>query len=90
MIEEILEIMAERGITRREMAEMIGISDASFYQRADAITDFTVSEMEKMCEILGIRFQLFHTETGWDIEAWRSRRDAEHPRRRSRPVRKCK
>lgn len=90
MVEEILEIMAERGITKKEMAEMIGISENSFYQRADAITDFTVSELEKMCEILGIRFQLFHTETGWDIDAWRRRRDAEHPRRRSRPVRKYK
>lgn len=88
MIEEILETMDKRGITHKEMAEMIGISENGFNNRAKAVSDFTVSELEKMCEVLGIRFQLFHTETGWDIDAWRRRRDAEHPRRRCRPVRK--
>lgn len=88
MVEEILEIMEKRGITKKEMAEMIGISENGFYRRAAATSDFTVSELEKMCEILGIRFQLFHAGKGWDIEAWRARRDAEHPRKRSRPVRK--
>lgn len=85
MVEEILETMKARGITQKEMAEMIGISENSFNSRANALNDFTVSELEKMCEILGIRFQLFHTGTGWDIEAWRRRRDAEKPRRRRRP-----
>lgn len=84
MVEEILEIMEKRGITKKEMAEMIGISESGFYSRAAAINDFTVSELEKMCEILGIRFQLFHTGKEWDIEGWRARRDAEHPRRRRR------
>lgn len=90
MVEEILEIMEKRGITKKEMAEMIGISENGFYRRADALSDFTVSELEKMCEVLGVRFQLFHTGKGWDIEAWRARRDVRHPRSRRRPVpREC-
>ena len=86
MVEEILEIMQERGITYKEMAEIIGISENSFGERARCIRDFSVSELEKMCKVLGVQFRLVSTGTGWDIEAWRRRRDAEHPRRRRRSV----
>lgn len=71
MIEEILSFMDEVGVTRKEMAEMIGLTPQEFYRRANAINDFTVTEMEKMCMILGIKFQLVHTDEGWNIEAWR-------------------
>lgn len=86
MIEEILEVMRKRGIQKKEMAEMIGISESSFYNKATGDNDFTVSEMEKMCMILGIRFQLFHADGGWDIEAWRKKRVMEtgNPRRKQR------
>ena len=77
MVEEILKTMEHRGIQRKEMAEMIGISESAFCNKATADSDFTVSELEKMCIILGIKFQLFHTPGGWDIEAWRRRRAAE-------------
>lgn len=88
MVEEILRTMEHRGIQRKEMAEMIGISESAFCNKVTGVNDFTVSELEKMCIILGIKFQLFHTPGGWDIEAWRKKRDAEHPRKRGRPVKK--
>ena len=77
MIEEILETMKRRGIQQKEMAEMIGISESSFCNKATGDSDFTVSELEKMCMILGIKFQLFHTDGGWNIDTWRRRRAAE-------------
>jgi len=77
MIEEILEVMKDRGIQQKEMAEMIGVSESSFHNKMRGDSDFTVSELEKMCMILGIKFQLFHTPGGWDIAAWRRRRAAE-------------
>ena len=84
MIEEILETMKHRGIQKKEMAEMIGISEGSFCNKATGGSDFTVSELEKMCMILGIKFQLFHTPGGWDIDAWRKRRAMES----GKPIRK--
>ena len=77
MVEEILETMKHRGIQQKEMAEMIGISEGSFCNKATGDSDFTVSELEKMCMILGIKFQLFHTPGGWNIDAWRKKRAAE-------------
>lgn len=74
MVDGILETMKHRGIRHEEMAEMIGISENSFHNKATGKSDFTVSELEKMCIILGIKFQLFHTPGGWDIEAWRKKR----------------
>lgn len=84
MVEEVLEIMKHRGITQKEMAEIIGISENVFCQKATAVKDFTVSELEKMCDVLGIKFQLFHTPHGWNMDAWRRRRAAET----GRPLRK--
>lgn len=77
MVEEILKVMEQRGILHKEMAEMIGISEGTFCNKANLVNDFTVSELEKMCDILGIKFQLFHTPNGWNIDAWRKRRAAE-------------
>lgn len=77
MVEEILKTMEHRGIQHKEMAEMIGISESTFCNKANLVTDFTVSELEKMCDILGIKFQLFHTPHGWNIDAWRKKHAAE-------------
>lgn len=86
MVEEVLETMKHRGIQQKEMAEMIGISESSFCNKATGDNDFTVSELERMCMILGIKFQLFHTPGGWDIDAWRKKRVMEtgEPRRKQR------
>lgn len=84
MVEEILKTMEHRGIQHKEMAEMIGISETAFCNKATGVNDFTVSELEKMCLILGIKFQLFHTPGGWDIDAWRRKRALET----GRPLRK--
>lgn len=91
MVEEILKVMEHRGIQHKEMAEMIGISESAFCNKANLVTDFTVSELEKMCDILGIKFQLFHTPYGWNIDAWRKKHAAETGSSTGRKVRRdCK
>lgn len=90
MVEEVLETMNHRGITQEEMAEILGISKNTFWNKANAINDFTVSELEKMCDVLGIKFQLFHTPHGWNMEAWRRRRAAKDGRPIRRERKDCK
>ncbi len=68
------------------MAEILGISKSTFWNKANAINDFTVSELEKMCDVLGIKFQLFHTPHGWNMEAWRRR----HAAKNGRTIKGCK
>ena len=82
MVEEILAIMEERGITGKEMAEIIGLANAnSFYYRAHGNGDFSVTEIEKMCMVLGLEIKLEDTGNGWDMEAWRQKHHP-NPRRR--------
>lgn len=89
MVEEILAIMEARGITGKEMAEIIGFATSeAFYYRASGKGDFSATEIEKMCMVLGLDIKLIDTGNGWDMEAWRQKRDAEHPRKRRRAVKK--
>lgn len=89
MVEEILAIMEARGITEKEMAEIIGLTTCeAFYYRASGNGDFSASEIEKMCMVLGLEIRLEDVGGGWDMEAWRQKRDAEHPRKRRRSVKK--
>ena len=89
MVEEILAIMEARGITQKEMAEIIGLPNCNaFYYRASGNGDFTSSEVEKMCMVLGLEIRLEDVGGGWDMEAWRQKRDAEHPRKRRRSAKK--
>lgn len=53
VIEEILAEMKRQKITQRDMADMIGISPATFTTRAKGEADFHASDIEKMCIILG-------------------------------------
>lgn len=89
MVEEILAIMEARGITQKEMAEIIGLAThEAFYYRAFGNGDFSASEIEKMCMVLGLEIRLEDVGGGWDMDAWRQKRDAEHPRKRRRSVKK--
>lgn len=81
MIEEILLIMESRGITGKEMGEMIGMTYNAFYYRASGEGDFTITDIEKMCMILGLELRLEDVGGGWDMEAWRERNHP-NPRRR--------
>jgi hypothetical protein len=38
--------------------------------------------------VLGLEIRLEDVGGGWDMEAWRQKRDAEHPRKRRRSVKK--
>ena len=86
MVEEILAIMAARGIGQKEMAEMIGLNCNSFYHRTSGRLDFTIAEIEKMCMILGLELRIEDVGGGWDIDAWRKKH---HPDARRRGRRKA-
>lgn len=85
MIEEILAIMAERGITQKEMSEMIGVTENTFLNKGKCRGDFTVAEMEKMCMVLGLEPRLEDTGKGWDIDEWRRRHHPEQKRKAKKP-----
>lgn len=57
-----------------EMAGMIGMTAAEFADCADGKESFTVPDMERMCEFLGVAWHLFqHPERAVDINDWRRR-----------------
>ena len=43
----------EKGLTQEDMAERIGISTFSYLMKENGKRDFTLTEMKKICEILG-------------------------------------
>ena len=86
MVEEILAVMAARGIEQKEMAEMIGLGRSTFQFRVSGRLDFTVTEIEKMCMILGLELRIEDVGGGWDIDAWRKKH---HPNARPRGRRKA-
>ena len=43
----------EKGLTQEDMAESIGISTYSYLMKENGNLDFTLTEMKKICEILG-------------------------------------
>lgn len=44
--------MKEKGIGIKEMGERLGISRTAFYRKSNGITEFTLSEIQKICVIL--------------------------------------
>lgn len=46
--------IAEKGLTQKEVAEMIGITYQSFSEKINNKSHFKVSEIIKLCDILGI------------------------------------
>ena len=43
----------EKGLTQEDMAKRIGISTYSYLMKENGKRDFTLTEMKKICEILG-------------------------------------
>lgn len=44
--------MRERGVTVGGMCELLGISRSAFYRRTRGISEFTLSEIQRMREVL--------------------------------------
>lgn len=50
-----LEIIIKRsGLTKKQLAEMLGLSNMGFYKKLNNITEFKASEIVSLCEILDI------------------------------------
>ncbi|ADZ84499.1 MULTISPECIES: DUF739 family protein [Cellulosilyticum] len=51
-----LEIAIKRaGITKRKLAEMLGLSEMGLYKKINNITEFKASEIAKLAEILDLK-----------------------------------
>lgn len=51
-----LEVAIKRaGITKRELAEKLGLSEMGLYKKINNITEFKASEIYKICKILSIQ-----------------------------------
>ena len=46
--------IAEKGYTQEKLAEEMGVSKNTFSAKIRGYTDFTLSEVSKICSILGI------------------------------------
>lgn len=58
MVETILAEMKRRRIAKTRMADALGIWPQTFCDKAKGKTDFTASEIEKMCMILGLEIKI--------------------------------
>lgn len=47
---ELIAEMAKRGETRRSVAKLLGISNATVSRKLSNETEWTISEIEKLCE----------------------------------------
>lgn len=43
--------MAKYGITQKELANMLGITEVSAYRKFNGKNDWTIKEVDKICEI---------------------------------------
>jgi len=43
------------GLTKREVARQLGLSEMGFYKKINNITEFKASEIEKMINLLSIK-----------------------------------
>lgn len=51
-----LEIAIKRsGLTKREVAKRLGLSEMGFYQKLNNITEFKASEIEALIKLLSIK-----------------------------------
>ena len=48
------ELIVESGLKKQFIAEYLGISRYSLHQKINNITEFKVSEVDKLCELLSI------------------------------------
>ncbi|MCI8387120.1 MAG: helix-turn-helix transcriptional regulator [Clostridiales bacterium] len=47
-------ILYEKGITIRQLAEMVGICQAAMYRKVHGDVEFTYTEVYSICQLLGI------------------------------------
>lgn len=62
-----LEILIKRsGLTKKEVAKRLGLSDMGFYKKINNITEFKASEIMILAELLGIENmdEIFFTPIG--------------------------
>ncbi len=52
--EKLLEEMDKKGISVGEMGKRLGMSRSAFYRKTKGISEFTVSEIQKIIVILGL------------------------------------
>lgn len=69
-MDEILAEMERQKITGAEMGELIGLSQSAFSCRVTGRTDFKMSEIEKICMILGLEIKLAPGKPSVDITKW--------------------
>lgn len=50
---ELIAEMAKRGETRRSIAKLLGISNATVSRKLSNETEWTISEIEKLCDFFG-------------------------------------
>lgn len=50
---ELIAEMAKRGETRRSVAKLLGISNATISRKLSNETEWTISEIEKLCDFFG-------------------------------------
>lgn len=55
--------MAVRGVSRTDMCDALGISRSAFYRKCTGTTEFTLSEIQKIIDFLGLEspMEIFFT-----------------------------
>lgn len=51
---KLLQVMADRKITKVEICRELGISRSAFYRKCKGITEFTQGEIQKIVDILSL------------------------------------
>jgi predicted transcriptional regulator len=52
--EKLKKVIAEKGLMHKAVAEKLGISPYGFALKLNGTTDFKVSEMNRVCEVLSL------------------------------------
>lgn len=50
--EKLLAAMKQKGVRAKDMCESLGMSRTAFYRKSRGISEFTLSEIQHICEIL--------------------------------------
>ncbi len=54
--QKLYKLMKEKGITQKQLAEMIGIDPIKFHYRLYGIYEFRMKEIKKLLEIFNVSF----------------------------------
>lgn len=52
--EMLFKVMSDKNISIGEMGERLGMSRSAFYRKVRGISEFTMSEIQKICDILNL------------------------------------